>query len=214
MNMPRYLLTLLQEDESFQKRLKIANTAFKSSDLPLQHKEATLINWLANNSTENNADVWRCFSDWVSTINFKNLTRNDIGNEEMNRILEIIAGERINPTDDTTETFMVNATLEVLNNTSFQYYFKLNCDVYCKFLTCAISRIRNLTNLKVFFKKIPLKFISREDGFVAAFLKNTIDGLINCVKIFKDEDLFALASSIIQKEALKSELENLTQDSL
>nr|CAH7737652.1 unnamed protein product [Callosobruchus chinensis] len=94
---------------------------------------------------------------------------------------------------------MVNATLGIINNTSFQYYFKFNCDVYCNFLTRVISKIRSLTNLKVFLKKIPLKFIASEDGFITAFLENTVDGLIDRVKISKDEDLFALASSIIQK---------------
>ncbi|VEN44512.1 unnamed protein product [Callosobruchus maculatus] len=200
MNPKKDLLTLLQEeDEPLQKRLKIANIAFKSCDLPLQHKEATLISWLAKNTSENNADVWKCFSDWVTTIHFKNLTRNDIDNKEMSSIVEIIAGERMNPTDDTTETLMVNVTLGIINNVSFQCYFKFNCNVYCNFLTLVMSKIRSLTNLKVFLKKIPLKYISSEDGFVAAFLKDTIHGLINCVKTFKDEDLFALASIIIQK---------------
>ncbi|VEN44513.1 unnamed protein product, partial [Callosobruchus maculatus] len=117
----------------------------------------------------------------------------------MSSIVEIIAGERMNPTDDTTETLMVNVTLGIINNVSFQCYFKFNCNVYCNFLTLVMSKIRSLTNLKVFLKKIPLKYISSEDGFVAAFLKDTIHGLINCVKTFKDEDLFALASIIIQK---------------
>ncbi|CAH2005718.1 unnamed protein product [Acanthoscelides obtectus] len=179
----------LADDEPLQKRRKIADAAFKTCDLSVEHEDVAL--------ATDSKDVWKTFSNWVSTKNFKNLTRNEI--DELSSILETITREDTAPSDSSAETLMVNTTLEILNNASFQQYFKLNCETYCNILKCVVSNIQSLTNLKQFLKKVPVKFVATEDRFVEVFLENTFDSLIKSLQVFEDEEIFVLASKTVQR---------------
>lgn len=77
------------ETRPLPKRLKLANNAFKSPELPLQHKEAFLLGWLINKNQEQNEDTLKLLNEWLKSNQFNELSRNDITSEEITRIVEV-----------------------------------------------------------------------------------------------------------------------------
>lgn len=75
--------------ESLSKRLKLASNAFKSSELPLQHKEAFLLHWLINKIDNGTVQIWKLSNEWLKSNQFHELSRNDINSEEITNIVEV-----------------------------------------------------------------------------------------------------------------------------
>lgn len=84
------LLNIL-EDESrpFPNRLKFANSAFRSPEFMLQHKEAFLMHWILNQIDKTSVQIWELLHEWLSSNQFSELNRNDINNEEITKIVEV-----------------------------------------------------------------------------------------------------------------------------
>lgn len=84
-------LTKVLNDNSqpLQKRLKIANNAFISSEVPLQHKEAILIHWLLKIFDGRDENICTFFQEWLKSSQFNEITRNDISQNEIKDIIEV-----------------------------------------------------------------------------------------------------------------------------
>lgn len=86
------LLNILDdESKPFTNRLKIANNAFRSSELTLQHKEALLIQWALNKIDNTTIKTWELLHEWLKSNQFSELNRNDINNEEISKIVKVLA---------------------------------------------------------------------------------------------------------------------------
>lgn len=78
------------ESETFSNRLKIANNAFRSSELTLQHKEAFLIQWVLNKIDKTTGKAWELFYEWLKSSQFSELNRNYINNEDICKIIKVL----------------------------------------------------------------------------------------------------------------------------
>lgn len=67
----------------------------------VQHKEALLLKWIVSvsskeHSTENGA-LWGHINAWLASSEFKDLTQNDITNDDMFSIIQVIKIIKSNP---------------------------------------------------------------------------------------------------------------------
>lgn len=85
------LLNILDdESKPFSNRLKIANNAFRSSELTLQHKEAFLIKWVLNKIDKTTIKTWELLHEWLNSNQFSELNRNDLNNDEITEIVKVL----------------------------------------------------------------------------------------------------------------------------
>lgn len=75
--------------EPISKRLKIAENAFNSTELPIQNREAILLKWIVKNTSSNDTDVWNTFNKLLSTEQVKNLRRCDINQDDIKFIIQV-----------------------------------------------------------------------------------------------------------------------------
>lgn len=76
------LLSLLNEsEEPLPKRLKIADNAFKCTELPIPGHEVFLLKWLTKLES-NELNVWELFYSWISSIQITNISKNDITEDD------------------------------------------------------------------------------------------------------------------------------------
>lgn len=75
------LATLNEENEPLPKRLKIADNAFKYVDLPIQKREVFLVRWLIDLQVDDGS-VWHKLFEWISSVNMKNLNKNDLNEDD------------------------------------------------------------------------------------------------------------------------------------
>lgn len=82
-------MNILNDGGPLTKKLKLANNAFRSSELPLQQKEALLLHWLINKIDNSAEETWKLLNEWLKSNQFHELSRNDISNEEITKIIQV-----------------------------------------------------------------------------------------------------------------------------
>lgn len=80
---------LENEDLILSERIELANNLFTSLEVPSKHKEAFVIIWLLKLGNEEGDINWKYLHAWLSSFQFKELTRNEISNHEINTIMEV-----------------------------------------------------------------------------------------------------------------------------
>lgn len=76
--------------EPLPKRLKVANSIFCSSELPLHHREALLLNWLAKSVDRESGEVVILLKQWLTSVQVKGLNRSDIGEAEIVTFIQVL----------------------------------------------------------------------------------------------------------------------------
>lgn len=103
------LKVLDDDDQPITKRIKIANNAFMSSQVPLQHKEVVLILWLLKKFDGTNKHVFKLIKEWLKSTPFNELNRNDVDNREIKDIMEVF-------------TFFTISNIKIISVLAFQFY--------------------------------------------------------------------------------------------
>lgn len=82
------LLQVLNDpDEPLVKRLKLANNAFNTTQIQIRRKEALILRWAL--STQNHPQINESVVKWITSPEFKQITLNDITNEEIAAIIKV-----------------------------------------------------------------------------------------------------------------------------
>lgn len=85
------LLQVLNDpDEPLEKRLKLANNAFNTTQIQIRRKEALILQWALSTPTQNHPQINASIVKWVATPEFKQITLNDITNEDIATIVKVI----------------------------------------------------------------------------------------------------------------------------
>ncbi|KAJ8930658.1 hypothetical protein NQ314_016520 [Rhamnusium bicolor] len=197
------LLTVLDNNEEpFYKRIKIADSAFRSSELPLPHKEAFLLKWIIKNYDYNNKETWELLNTWMRSEQFKDLNRSDIDTEEIISIIRMVKERllRMDKLDNFLMQLIFNSLLLLTENGMFQQYFRYNIAVYCEFISGILDKIQCPNYFEEFLKKdIFPRIILTEDKFHKHFLEIIVPTLTKCLTKFNNKNLFQEVSKLIQK---------------
>lgn len=58
-------------------------------ELPLQQREMFLLKWLSDQSQHDSKETWIQFYNWISSEQMKELTRNDVNEEDIFFLSEV-----------------------------------------------------------------------------------------------------------------------------
>lgn len=84
------LLQVLNDpDEPLEKRLKLANNAFNTTQIQIRRKEALILQWALSTPTQNHPQINESVIKWVTSEEFKQITLNDITNEDIAAIIQV-----------------------------------------------------------------------------------------------------------------------------
>uniref|UniRef100_A0A1Y1K0Y5 Nucleolar 27S pre-rRNA processing Urb2/Npa2 C-terminal domain-containing protein n=1 Tax=Photinus pyralis TaxID=7054 RepID=A0A1Y1K0Y5_PHOPY len=190
------LLTLLNNDvEPLPKRLKIADNAFKSCNLPIQHREAVLLDWLTKLTKTNDSDVWDLLLKWLQSVQVQNLNRSDVNYADLRNLNATLCKRLRYPESKAIATECI---LEIINNRNFQLYFKHNIEEHCKFIAKILLKIKSpellhkvLTNEQLF---------TRNMTYGEDFYKNFVSHVLIPLSLSAtdDQQLFAEASKLLE----------------
>ncbi|KAK4873224.1 hypothetical protein RN001_015253 [Aquatica leii] len=199
MSLSKDLLDLLEnKDEPLAKRLKLADNAFKSVELPLQRKEAHLLKWLSKITKADDDTSWTLLLNWLRSPQVHSLNRSDITHEELQYLLNVITKrykheERV--------PIITDCVLEIVQNKTFQLFFKHDLLEYCKFVTGAILKIKCPVQLHSFLsnKELFHKHIINSENFYRHFLEHSLPALGTILLRFKDAETFVIVSELIDR---------------
>ncbi|CAH0548101.1 unnamed protein product [Brassicogethes aeneus] len=202
MALAKKLLHVLDDsDEPLAKRIKIAENAFNSPDLPLQHKEAILLKWSLKH---NNVDGVELVNSWLQSSHFKEFNRNDISNEDVQAIMQLVLdnlGKNKNE-DNIIRNKCLDSAISLLEIRIFQQYFKQSLEEYCSFLATIIKNISDTEQFLKFLKKEYAfsKGIIAEEEFYVHFLNICLPVLTEAtIQFASDDKLFTEISKVVQR---------------
>lgn len=82
---------LNNDNEPVAKRLKIAENALNSVELPISNKEEILLEWIFKlGSTNNSYNVWHASFDCLNSPSIYHLRQNDIKQETLTHLVKVI----------------------------------------------------------------------------------------------------------------------------
>ncbi|KAF5296190.1 hypothetical protein FQA39_LY12644 [Lamprigera yunnana] len=192
MSFARELLQVLNDtEEPLTKRLKVADNAFKSVELPLQHKESFLLKWLNTMTKSSDVVTWDLLLNWLQSPQMQHVTHEDFCS------LTNVLPQRLVHHNAPTSV-IVNCILEVLKNKSFRVYFKYDLGVYCEFVANILSSLKCDKGLHTFMINGQLfhRDIVQED-FYSYFFKYVLKTL--CQISSRNEQAFIDASKLVKK---------------
>ncbi|KAK5640150.1 hypothetical protein RI129_010961 [Pyrocoelia pectoralis] len=194
------LINLLDNDgEPLPKRLKIADNAFTSCSLPIQHREAVLLEWLTKLTKSNEKEVWNLLLKWLQSAQVHNLSRSDVNDTDL-RNLNTMLCKRLKYAE--SNSIATDCILEIIKNRNFQLYFKHNLEEHCKFIGKFLLKIKSTDQLhKVLTNEQLLnRNITYGEDFYRNFISHTLTPLCVSVGRFSnDHQLFIDASKLLEK---------------
>ncbi|CAH1179596.1 unnamed protein product [Phaedon cochleariae] len=187
--------------EPIDRRIRIADNAFNSSELPPQCK-ALLLKWILKND-EIGTDTWTILNGWVNSDYFKELSRNEIDNKEIQKLVQLLEKNIISLDSPDNELMDVifNTIILIFDNRIFQQYFKNEVASFCCLLNNILIKIHcSLVLLKCLKSNL---FYQRNiivcDNFCANFLQIILPTFIKILEEFKDDEVFLQISRTVQK---------------
>ncbi|XP_046415211.1 uncharacterized protein LOC124177170 isoform X1 [Neodiprion fabricii] len=131
------LLRLDADAEPLPKRLKLAENAFCSTDLPINHKEDLIVKWLCK-VAPTELIVWKslrlcvyCQTDNRTTLNLETKTK----------LVETLTNQ-LNFKEENIPDEMLDCCIWILTNPKMQHYFQNVLSKFGRFLQCLLIRIR------------------------------------------------------------------------
>ncbi|XP_030755377.1 uncharacterized protein LOC115881831 [Sitophilus oryzae] len=198
------LNTLSDSSEPIAKRMRIADKAFKSYQVPILHKETKLIKWAFNNISTSDTDIWILLQTWLSSDQFRDLVQNDIYYDDIVEISDVFLHklELSESKDPLLRKLIKDAALSLINHRIFKQFFKYNLKTYFKFLSKVAGNINCPLQFIEFIRSptlFPKNFIS-EEKFGKYFLEYFLPACASYAVQFKEHIvLFEEISKVVQK---------------
>ncbi|CAG9772758.1 unnamed protein product [Ceutorhynchus assimilis] len=214
MSLPGGLLKILDnEAEPLNKRLKIADNAFKAQEIHARHKEALLLNWILDKSASiPDEELLSLGNQWVLSKEFRELNQNDITNENISSIIELIQKKLADQKLSTNNLQKVtNLILSLCENQIFQQYFKYNLESYCNLIAVALQAIALPGDYIGFIAKPFLfpKHLIVQENFLKQFLDSIFSVLVQKALMFNnDPQVVNETVQIIQKCLLQGNIKH------
>ncbi|XP_018577936.1 uncharacterized protein LOC108916212 [Anoplophora glabripennis] len=197
------LQTFLEDTgESFDKKIIIADNAYKCPELAVGYKEVFLLKWIIKHSNEDYKECWKCINNWLRSTQFNKLNKNDINREDFINIIELIQEKLLlmDMVEMSTKRLILDSILLLIDNVTFRHYFKYNVDIYCKFISSLLHNIDCIEYLKGFLNlDLFDKHILAHEKFHKNFLINVLPSFIECLKKFECVEVFDYISKYVQK---------------
>ncbi|KAF2892291.1 hypothetical protein ILUMI_13873, partial [Ignelater luminosus] len=199
MSLTKELLGILRNsEEPLCKRLKIADNAFKSIELPIQHKEAVLLKWLRKTTRSDEPEAWNLLLNWLTSQQMQNLNKSDT-KEECRLLMETII-RRIEKSNNVNA--IINCAFTIMVNRSFQYFYKIEPKEYCYFVAKILLRVENEEQLCSFLKNEQLfnRDLISSERFYQCFMEEVLPhlGLI-AEKFCNNKAVFQEIAKIVEK---------------
>ncbi|XP_046471193.1 uncharacterized protein [Neodiprion pinetum] len=181
------LLRLDADAEPLPKRLKLAENAFCSTDLPITHKEDLIVKWLCK-VAPTELIVWKslrlcvyCQTDNRTTLNLETKTK----------LVETLTNQ-LNFREENIPDEMLDCCIWILTNPKMQHYFQNVLSKFGRFLQCLLIRIR-LENFKQAATNddVPERSSLVLSEVRQACVLNSIDSLIQVHKHHSDKNQVA-----------------------
>ncbi|XP_023026512.2 uncharacterized protein [Leptinotarsa decemlineata] len=190
------------EEEPLCKRLKIADNAFKCSELPLQCKPL-LLKWILKSSAKTSEDTWRFLNEWLSLDHFQKLTRNEIDIKEIKGFIKLLINT-LESTQETNENILetiINTVGFLVENRTFLQYFVTKITDYCRLIACVLDKIQSPMKFTDFIRNKILfhKSLILAKDFVSQFLSIVMPKFVENLVKFDTKDVFLEVSKVIQK---------------
>ncbi|KAG5870299.1 hypothetical protein JTB14_018096 [Gonioctena quinquepunctata] len=203
MTLSKEILRILDDgDEPLCKRIKIADNAFKSSELPLQCKPL-LLKWIMKSGGDSNEDTWIFLNSWLNSNSFKNLSRNEIDNREIKSFMKLLLAkiDSIPEMDGKLLETVFNAIVLLKGNRTFQQYFITRIVEYCRLIACILDKIQCPNRFLDFMKNNTLfhKSIIVANDFQVHFLQIILPTLVKSDTRFNNCEVFLQVSKVVQK---------------
>ncbi|XP_022913504.2 uncharacterized protein [Onthophagus taurus] len=205
------LLDILDnEDEPLPKRLKLADTAFKSSLLPIHFKDVGLLNWLMELGKCGDKEVLDKVNEWLCSEEIVNIAKSDVSQEYVFDLLKRITLILKHQDNRNFEELIVNSFLHIISNKTFQQFFKHDLEVYSKLVSQVVIHIQSSDQLLLIFKSDELfnkLYLSEEESYktfckFCSQLSKIIDKFSNIKKeivAFTSKRLFQNSSKQFEK---------------
>ncbi|GLV32078.1 uncharacterized protein CBL_11966 [Carabus blaptoides fortunei] len=196
------LSTLDSTEEPLTKRLRIANNAFHSIELPVFNKEAILLQWFSKIGSElDTPDIWDTLNACLTSQHMKEIKQNEIQQDILTYIVKAIRKRLKQQLNDDLKLSVVHCAISILRNEIFQQYFRYDVRRYCAFVATVLSNIDdlnelvNITNGNLLFdKKIAIK-----TDYSKYFLSHTFMAVIAVLLKLYDSKLFDGCIKLVQR---------------
>ncbi|XP_046738430.1 uncharacterized protein LOC124406841 isoform X2 [Diprion similis] len=184
------LLRLDADAEPLPKRLKLAENAFCSADLPITHKEDLIIKWLCK-VAPTDLTVWKSLRFCVHCQTMNNRTTLDL--EAKTKLIETLTTQ-LKLREENIPDEMIDCCIWILTNPKMQHYFQNVLSKFGLFLQCLLVRIR----LENFEQAAANEDVLNRSSFVLsevgqACVLNSIDSLVQVHKQHSDKNQVAEA---------------------